>query len=320
MLEKQGCNRSKGDSSNVDSSENDQIQVMKETLTQIEVNFQKDLRKLKALQPFVKGIEVKTPMKAHLKRNTQDMCSVWINHYYYMWKEILDMPDDEDEEDGEEGNAQGASGSPKPKSISDALLQLYFHLERCEQCVDGADLYMQKLPGLVEESQKARDYAAKCLDVVEKSRGERTRENGGHFPTSQEKIATRRYRTEKFHDESTLEHLYNQEFLTFVHEFRSQILEDYKAIREFTSDSSYRLFFRNDCMEVVANTLEEVVPAFLEFLSGRQQKLTGKRPTLIRQVSRRITETPDMVKKGVKGVSRTTRRTFSKIPSKIVLN
>ena len=190
-----------------------------------------------------------------------------------------------EEEEGTED--KGGAVALTPDSVSEALLQLYFHLERCEQCIDGSQLYLKELGGLVSESQKARIYVTKCLDIALKSR---EREEEGpclprHLPSAGERIHTRRTRAGSFKDEHILDHLYQQNYFDFVAELKKQILRDFQCITSFARDRKYCLLYRHDGMEVVRNTLEEVLPPFLDYLTGKQQALSGRRRTIIDQVA-----------------------------------
>ena len=248
--------------------ESEKSEIMQQTLSHIEANFKVDLRKLRSLRQYVKNdMEATTPMRVHLKRNILDMCTLYTIHYQSIGKEITDLSEGEEEDEGV------ASASANPGTVSEALVQLYFHLERCEQCIDGSELYMKQLGGLVGESRKAKVYVSKCLDIVQKSR-ERD-ETDFHILTSEEILLARRKRDGSFMDEYIFEHLYNQNYFNFVAEFRNQIFKDFKDIRSFTGDPKYESLFKHDCMEVLSNTLEEVVPPFLDFLTSKQQELSG---------------------------------------------
>ena len=260
-----------------------QVEVMRETLTHIEKTFKRDLMKLKGLVPFIKGVEARTPMRSHLRQNIQTTCTVYLNHYTLAWKEVLDMPHDADASDG----------SLEPASVAEFLLRMYFHLERSEQCVDGSQLYMEKLRGLVVESQRLRSHVCQCLDVALKSR--KSEDDGlGQVcsPCAKDRIHRRRTRPGTFKDEAILDKLFQQKFFDFVADLKELVTAEYKAIMAVAADRKYRVLYDHDALEVVGNTLEEVVPRFLDFLTQKQQALSGKRRTIIGQVASALHYSP----------------------------
>jgi len=198
---------------------------------------------------------------------------VFLSHYAAAWKE----EGGEEEEEPAEAAAMAAAASLP--SVSEALIRLYFHLENCELCVDGSELYMNQLSGLVEESQKTRTYAYQCLILVEKSasdHGARGRRKGrgnlaAAFATKEGRRQERQKRMGSFGDQPLLELLYQQDFAEFLVGFRNEVVRDYEAITAFTADPEYGEGFRFDCMEVVANTLAHAVPPLVDFLTVKVQ-------------------------------------------------
>ena len=273
-----------GGESNEDA-EDEKHAVMKETLAHIEKNFKKDLQQLKSLVSSIKEVEVKTQMRAHLKQNIQSMCVVYLNHYNSIWRDVLDMP-------GEQSDVEGPTTS-QPDSVAEAILQMYFHLERCEQCVDGSERYMEKLPDLVNECQTVKSYVFQCLDIALKSK--EVEEEGGlgrYNPTAKDRVYARRTHAGSFKDEFILEHLYQENFFQFVTELKTQIVKDFNAVQSFTKDHRQGLLYKHDCLQVISNTLEELVPPFLDFLTGKQQFLSGKRRTIMNQVANALYYSP----------------------------
>lgn len=268
-------------------------QVMRETLSQIEENFKRDLSAMKTLVPRVKSVEATTPLRRHLKHNIQDMCAVICNHYAAAWKDALAPP--EERPPRSTGTTTGGRDRPaedeSTKSVSEALMRLYFHLERCEQCVDGSEVYVAKLPGLVAASRRLRSHVRRCLDVALKSR---TGDGGGLGGedcvvwSAGEGIRIRRGRSGSFKDEQILDHLYRQNFFTFVSDLKNRLMSDYRCVRSFTGNENYRLLFDHDAMEVVHNTLDETVPPFLDVITAMQQKISGKRRTIVTQVATHV--------------------------------
>lgn len=261
-----------------DSGGPDQSAVMEETLKHIEESFRKDLQGLKKLVPALKQVRGGTARADHLKQNILHSCVVYLNHYALAWKDRRDGGPWAGEGAGGGGGGAGAARS-EPASLPEALLQMYFHLERCEQCVDGSARYTEKLGGLVRESARVRAHVFRCLDVALKS--ERGIGAGpGAAPAAGgagDRVRGRRARAGSFEDEAVLDHLYREEYPRFVAELRDRILAGYRAVRAFRGDEGCCARFAHDGVEVVANTLDEVLPPFLDFLAAKQAGVEGRR-------------------------------------------
>ncbi len=172
------------------------------------------------------------------------MCMVYLSHYAAAWKE---EGGEEEEEGAAAVAAMAAAEAEALPSVSEALIRLYFHLENCELCIDGSELYMTQLSGLVGESRKARAYALACLNLAEKSasnNGARGRGKGkggrdlvAAFATEEGRRRERQKRLGTFGDQHLLELLYKQKFAEFLADFRNEIAHDYEVITAFTGDA-----------------------------------------------------------------------------------